>query len=265
MQLSPVTEHPFLEVQALDFPEGAVLSLVRLDFLDEYVGAPDPQGPANPFLTEQERQKFAAFRLLKRRREWLGGRLAAKHAALTMMAQAPDAWQKVQISNDPQGKPFLEALGHPARACPHISISHSHGLAVAMAAAHPCGIDVQRLVPTILNIRERFADQGELEVLASAPGPQGLSETARLTLLWAAKEAVRKMIPLEPLLWFNELRVVGVASIPTGNVLLTLDATSGRHLHGQGHGIQVEVWAHVEEEYVFALGCFHQNKDRGLL
>lgn len=102
-------------------------------------------------------------------------------------------------------------------------------------------------------------------MLASMTCTQGLSETVRLTLLWAAKEAVRKMIPLEPLFWFNELRVAGVESIQAENVLLKLDVTTERHLHSQGDGFRVEVWAHIEEEYVFALGCFHPDKDRGLL
>lgn len=255
MQLSLVNKYPFLDIQAFEQEGGVVLSLLRLDLLEEYGESPDHQRRADCFLTEQERQKFFSFNLLKRRHEWLGGRLAAKQAALKMLGAAPDGWLEIEIVNDAQGKPFLAKAGQ-ALACPHISISHSHGLAVAVAAMHPCGIDVQRIVPGILKIRDRFADQAELALLSSATCTQGLGEMAQLTLLWAAKEAVRKMITAEPLLWFTELQVAGVKNLPGDNLLLQLDIRSGRELHGLGDGLRFEVRARIDEEYVLAFSVF---------
>ena len=239
-----VTEYPLPALRESAGRE--MVSLARLDLLEEYLEGAAEQGLVHRFLTGREYGKFASLRLKKRRHEWLGGRLSAKYAALKMMNRRSDAWQDVQIFNDASGKPWVEMTGNPPPGL-QVSISHSHELAVAIAAFHPCGIDVQRIVSTVLKVQGHFADPTEVEVLQAEGGLEGISEAARLTLLWSVKEVVRKMVALEKLLWFTELKVVKASRIQAGELWYTLEVRSMRAWDNR-----FVVWARVMDDYVLA-------------
>jgi 4'-phosphopantetheinyl transferase EntD len=158
--------------------------------------------PLATVLSASEQTRYHGFRFPKRQQEWLGGRLAAKAAVALLLA--PSGSQPLPpalvITADPAGKPLLDL---PGLALPvHLSISHSHDRAAAMASHHPCGLDLQAITPAVLRVQERFATPAEEKILAMAFG--GEPAMARLTLLWAAKEALRKMVPLSPLLSFHD-------------------------------------------------------------
>lgn len=243
--------HPLPALLEPQGRERALVSLARLDLLEEYLEGAADQGLGHRFLTGRELEKFAALRLKKRRYEWLGGRLAAKHAALNMVKRRSDDWQALEIFNDAAGRPWVEMAGKPPPRL-HISISHSHELAAAVAAFHPCGIDVQRIVPTVLRVKDRFAGAAELEVLQAEDGLAGISETARLTLLWSVKEVVRKMVALEKLLWFTELKVVKASRVQAGEFWYILEVRSMRSRFAGEAGNHFEIWAQVMEDYVLA-------------
>lgn len=170
-----------------------------------------PASVAARYLGLAEGERFLSFSSPQRQAEWLGGRLAAKAAAQCFSPlpfASGEAWRRWQISQNPQGKPYIHGALPEGASDPAISISHGGGLAVAMATASgACGIDLQALTPTLERVRPRFAAAAELAILAQAPGLAPLTLPERLLLLWTAKEACRKAKVRVPLLGFLEMRL----------------------------------------------------------
>ena len=195
------------------FPgQDADLSLIVIDLalLRIELSALGQALPAS-YLALPEQECLASFGFAKRQLEWLGGRIAAKHAAHSLLAKTvgvPPCYPELRIECDATGRPHLRgpAGGAPL---PAISISHSHGYAGAMAVmGHSCGLDLQRVTPQVLAVRERFATREEVALLNELPDLTGQSEAALLTLLWSAKESLRKAVHCEPLLGFAEVTLV---------------------------------------------------------
>lgn len=151
-----------------DWPEtGTRVKFLRVDGLE-----------AGEALSSGEALRYSAFRLEKRRREWLAGRLAAK----SLLAEAAP------------GKPLssfeigMDRFGRPACGTALLSISHSCGW--ALAAVKPgsdfLGADLER-------VEERhpawYADYFHLSELPK-PDPSGA------TRIWAIKEALLKALGL---------------------------------------------------------------------
>lgn len=143
-------------------------------------------------LSDAERTFFQQLRHPKRRREWLGGRIAAKAALLKL----PDAAnfeaqaRRLTILPDAQGRPTVS--GGAERL--FLSITHSGGYAAALAAqGRSCGIDLQKISAKILALTNFFAAEDELALLADSVG----RDAAALTMLWTVKEAVKKSLPHE--------------------------------------------------------------------
>ncbi len=168
----------------------------------------------NQVLLPPERRQYLRFSLPGRRIEWLGGRLAAKEAVIRLLGGGVQ--EKAGLSDwlvlaDEQGKPVVEPQSSRRLSAPHISITHSGSQALAMAATGPCGIDIQAITPAVLKVRSRFAHKAEQELLCASSATKGLDELHGLTLLWCAKEAVRKMVSVAPLIGFKELLLTGVS------------------------------------------------------
>ena len=172
------------------------------------LAATDEAARAESRLTAAEQHRLSAFRFIKRRQEWLAGRVAAKEAACLLLSPPPSPTE-LEIAATPAGRPFLT---HPRTGdLPEISISHTRGLAVAAATfAAPCGIDVQAYADNIIRIQQRFCLQGEKEKIMDKAS---CAEITALTLLWAAKEAVRKAYAVDPMAGFLEIRLDGVEQI----------------------------------------------------
>jgi phosphopantetheinyl transferase len=125
---------------------------------------------------------------VKRRRDWLMGRIAAKEAvrawvlARDGIALLP---ADIQISSGAEGQPFADILSYDGLSVPFISIAHSNGAAVAAAADRPVGADFEYLAsvdPALLaeggfSLEERAAFGSSPEALLSG---------------WCAKEAAAK-------------------------------------------------------------------------
>ena len=80
-------------------------------------------------------------------------------------------------------------------------------------------------------MKKHFVAPEEEELLAVSL-PQSFSETDRLSMLWAAKEAVRKMVQISPLLGMQEIRLLsGHGGQGTPASPLTLTFASGREQH----------------------------------
>jgi phosphopantetheinyl transferase len=176
-------------------------------------------------LSPAELARYDGYTFEKRRLEWLGGRLAAKQAAATLRkGSRPGDWP---VENDADGRPFY----HPPRESdqvPALSISHSHTLAAALAVAgHPCGFDLQKVSDTVVRVREKFSRLSELELLhAAGIGPD--REAALLTLLWAAKEALRKGLGGQPLPGFMAMRLARIEPVADRAWLFALRVEADR-------------------------------------
>jgi phosphopantetheinyl transferase len=184
------------------------LSVIDLTRLQQALTAPG-QTLVATYLDPLEQERLHQFTFAKRQLEWLGGRMAAKRAALALMAQVPGlapAFPHLRVDSESSGRPYLCAMHAVGAPLPAISISHSHGLAGALAVqGHGCGLDLQRITPKVIAIRDRFASSAERTLLCTAPGLQGQDEAALLTLLWAGKEALRKGVACQPILGFTEI------------------------------------------------------------
>ncbi|KGA96220.1 4'-phosphopantetheinyl transferase [Alkalihalobacillus alcalophilus ATCC 27647 = CGMCC 1.3604] len=77
-------------------------------------------------LTEKEQNKFASL-TAKRKIEYLAGRFAAKEA-FVKAADTSYGWKDIEILNDSNGKPYLNASFNGII---HVSISHSQSYAIS--------------------------------------------------------------------------------------------------------------------------------------
>lgn len=183
------------------------------------------------WLSPPELARLQELTFAKRRQEWLGGRLAAKHAACRVLGQvgagSEPAWPELAVTNLPSGRPVLRLLSGVPRPLPEISISHSHGWAVAMAVmGAPCGIDIQLIATKTVKLRDRFCLAREQEVVRRLIGATGSAEQG-LTLLWAAKEAVRKGAGGVALPGFLEMELVAGCRPEPGQWLLEFSLAAG--------------------------------------
>lgn len=178
------------------------LALVDLPGLELPGQGHERQAHLARLLSPAEMDRLATFRLDKRRREWLGGRLAGKQALL-LLTGTDHAAHTISILPDKHGRPRLTAPLPPP--LPSLSISHSGTLAVAMASrSHHCGIDVQEIVPRIERLADRIGDPLELALLTQAIDSD---TTTRLTMLWTAKEAAKKSLLSDRPTLFNGTRL----------------------------------------------------------
>ncbi|MCB9051448.1 MAG: 4'-phosphopantetheinyl transferase superfamily protein [Lewinellaceae bacterium] len=155
----PVMLHQHIE------PEGAEMGLWRIEEPEDwFTGRLD--------LRPEEKQQLARIKGQRRRVEWLAARQLVHHMS--------GREKRGAFLKDEYGKPHLEGSAY------HISISHSHELAAAIAAPMPAGIDIQYLVPRIVRLAPRFLSPEEMASLR----PQEHIE--QLHVYWGAKEALYK-------------------------------------------------------------------------
>jgi len=167
-------------------PPRCCLALLDLRLLSSLIEQPDT--PAH-LLSPGENALFQRFRLDKRRLEWLGGRVAAKHCIHQLLAPdaSPSLFHQYSILSNTHGGPRLEQTTCQDVA---LSISHSRGYAAAVACrSGSCGIDVQYLTPKLAAVADRFTHEDELDLISPLSAP-----LTRLGLIWTAKEAVKKCL-----------------------------------------------------------------------
>lgn len=136
------------------------------------------EGDPDPLLFgEEELSLAAAYRLEKRRNEWLRGREAAKRLALRLGLC-------VEARACSVSRPHLVFHGRPSDW--FVSLSHSEGWAGAAVASEPVGIDVQALRPFPLGAAHLFlSEMEELEM-------RNCLSADSLLHFWCAKEAAFK-------------------------------------------------------------------------
>ncbi|MDE3074123.1 MAG: polyketide synthase dehydratase domain-containing protein [Chloroflexota bacterium] len=191
---------------------------------------------AQRILSEAERQQFKQLRKPEHRRlEWLGARAAAKEAVRRLLAgkfglelQPAD----VEIVADESGRPVVGGPCAAASPAPvTVSLSHSNGLSVALAAIGAPGEQAPRVGLDIERVRARatgFADMAFSPAERQLFGciPPGLAEEW-LTRAWCAKEAVAKGAGFGLLDGLKEVAVEAV-DVPRGWVWVRLSGAAAR-------------------------------------
>ena len=166
-----------------------LLSHARLEERACFASADAP--PAEEFLGADEHLQYAGFKFAAKQESFLLGRLAAKRALGALLAE-PDL-RKIEIRAGVYGQPRVE---HPRAASADVTVSHSQGLAVALAfpAAYPMGIDLETVAAgsagTILG--ELQASPAELTWMVSS----GVDEATACFVLWTAREALGKALKI---------------------------------------------------------------------
>ena len=109
-----------------------IVELSRLDIENERF--------VRHILSDEEYVIFQSFPTKKRKREYLGGRFAAKEAVLKALGTGlrEGSLQEIAVANDALGKPLVQLSGHFAALSRQlgvkniqISLSHSRDFAVA--------------------------------------------------------------------------------------------------------------------------------------
>lgn len=134
------------------------------------------------YFTEDELATANAYRLEKRRNEWLLARFAAKQ--LTLELGIVDDPRKCGIA-----RPMLLVDGAPVSW--FVSISHSAPYAAAVIAREPVGIDIQVVRDLSENAAHLFLSDSETEAMRRCTLPW------RLLHFWSAKEAAWKACSTE--------------------------------------------------------------------
>jgi len=166
-----------------------VLKLIPADQTEPETLKNKPHG----YLHDGELVQLKKYKLPKRRSEYLTGRICAKMAASSYLKSAlhiPPAMNQIEINNIEFGNPFITFHPPASLPVPRISISHSKGYGAAIAASHPCGIDIQSQEKSLIKVQEKYcAEQEYINLLKVVPEGH---ELLRLSLLWSAKEAIQK-------------------------------------------------------------------------
>lgn len=128
---------------------------------------------ASVVFNADEQKMFAEFTAVSRQKEWLATRILLK--------ELTGEWLQIAYHNT--GKPYLNASEVD------ISISHTPGYAaVTLRKKGSAGIDIQRITPKILKIKDRFLCDAEAKKYEDLGQNQDW-----LHLVWGAKEALYKV------------------------------------------------------------------------
>lgn len=150
------------------------------------------------FLHPNEAAVLGGYRFAKRRSEYLTGRLCAKLAVrqyLQLMGRSRQipAMTNIEIAKADDGRPEICFHLHEENSLKvAISISHSGEYGCALASGAKCGIDLQRQEASLLRVQERYCSTTEFQLLETFL--KEFDAIARLALLWAAKEAAKKVL-----------------------------------------------------------------------
>lgn len=173
-------------------------------------------------LSTQEQNYFKRFSYPKRRQEWLGGRIAAK-TALSGLAQSgivPDKLRQISVLPDELGRPKADRMSELG-----ISISHSSGFAVALAAGGSCGIDLQKISSKLPKLTDRFTRQQEISLLA---GLNGIEQTTLLTMIWTAKESIKKSMLSDQPGIFDGIEILQASAVDSNTYSLLCSVRRNR-------------------------------------
>jgi 4'-phosphopantetheinyl transferase len=143
-----------------------------------------------------EQHRLDGLRAEKRRRDWLLGRWTAKRLVQAYVEQQTGQLiptESIVVASDADGAPRL-IMDNDLYL--HLSISHSHDLALCAISDRPgvaIGADIEKVETRAPGFADDYFTPHELEQLRAAPHPE---KDAVTTLIWSAKEAALKALRL---------------------------------------------------------------------
>ena len=210
------------------------------------------------WLQQQEADQFETFNLEKRSVEWLGGRVSAKQSAKMYFQSMADKkftpdYTQCHVLSEASGRPFFAQIDGLQLKLPELSISHSKGFAAAMSCNTFCGIDIQYAAETLVRVQEKFCSKQEEKILSTLL-PE-FPAVSRLTQLWSAKEAAKKMLSPDGIPGFHELELHPSSSLHEQACIFHLSQTNAPS----------SVFAQVvttlfQEDYALAVCCTHPQQ-----
>ena len=138
-------------------------------------------------LRKGEEELYQSFVAESRKKQWLAYRLLIRGLLLP---------EEFPVEYDPSGKPFLAGSNF------HISVTHTDDLAAVIISCHArVGIDMEKIKPRILKVRDKFIHPEESDHIMKE------RELEQLTLSWCAKEALYKLYGLRNLDFREDIRL----------------------------------------------------------
>lgn len=209
------------------------------------------------WLHHHEKSQLEKFRFEKRYTEWLGGRICAKQSLRTFLR---DKRQDVNVipehrqyytQSEESGRPFFSASNGLDLNFPDLSISHSKDYAAALTSSTACGIDIQFSAQNLLRVQEKFCSTDESHILQKQLPT--LAPLSQLTLIWSAKEAVKKMLSPGGIPGFQELQLCKVEPQNHKDHILHFRSTKTKY------SIPVSTTM-TKDSYVVAICCAETSK-----
>ncbi|HEY2844367.1 MAG TPA: 4'-phosphopantetheinyl transferase superfamily protein, partial [Bryobacteraceae bacterium] len=198
---------------------------------------------ASLVLSRQERKTFAELRGSERRQiEWLSGRTAAKDAIRSFIKQQYGLVllpADIQIVQDEHGRPVAQGPWvQQLPAVPEVSLSHTEGMAVALAGdgrnGRRFGIDIQLVRDLKPDFETLALTMDEQRILNAVPQS---TRAEWLVRLWCAKEAVAKALgrglmegPLSVRILHLNAQTGIVKAQPAGKLAEAVPEAAGREL-----------------------------------
>lgn len=165
-------------------------------------------------LHTNETDLYNGYSFVKRRSEYLTGRICAKLAIQgylsdlnrTQTALKAAELRAIEIANSKTGRPSPLFHDGSGTVDLDISISHSGDYGLALVTRQKCGIDIQLQQESLLRVREKYCSENEYRLLESRLDT--INPLHRLGLLWASKEAAKKALSVRRMPGFNELTLI---------------------------------------------------------
>jgi phosphopantetheinyl transferase len=221
----------------------------------------EPEHLAHLLLSPGEWEVWRGMRAVdKRRHEWLLGRAVAKDAVRRLVEEHTGvrlAPADIEIRPDPYGRP--EAVGPFAARLgvqPVLSIAHSHGTAVSLAALSPgqlLGIDLENLAQRREDFEAIAFSPDERRMLAAMPRESRQEWALRM---WCAKEAVAKALGRGFSIGIQAFHIIS-AETRSGVLQLELRDTALDHFP-RLRGRSIMACTGREEDFVFST-TIHQG------
>ena len=182
---------------------------------DEQTPTLTPSIPFESYLSMEELQQLSSFRFPKRRSEWLLGRWSIKYLLRHSLFDYKDMPEvQVQVKNEPEGMPFMEAVSSRVRLPLQVSISHREHIAFcALTAARGVivGADLEWVENRPPSFLEDYFTSAEY---AAGLAYQGGVQDLYFTLLWSLKEAVLKAVGKGLRLDTRRVEISGLEDLP---------------------------------------------------
>ncbi|XCN73823.1 MAG: 4'-phosphopantetheinyl transferase superfamily protein [Candidatus Electrothrix aestuarii] len=186
------------------------LSLVDLQLVEQALLS-DEARLLQHILSPAEYTYFQRFKYMKRKKEWLGGRIAAKAAFFASTQETAQDPRSISILPNKHGRPIAEGVPSSSGKDLLLSLSHSDTFAVALVrSGKTCGVDLQEISTKLAGLTSHFATDTELQRLAEQVD---YDEDTRLTMLWTVKEALKKALLHDQSAIFSETELQEAARL----------------------------------------------------